>query len=69
MNTSAAETEDPYEIHGPTTGRPVVEAWTQDYIRFERLPQWQKLVRNEIRALCQGLNPTTEQVLLSLIHI
>lgn len=58
-----SETADSYEICGPTTGRPVVEAWTQDYIRFERLPQWQKLVRNEIRSHCQALKPTSEQVL------
>ncbi|GAB7069396.1 hypothetical protein JCM12141A_36850 [Mycolicibacterium hodleri] len=52
-----------YEIHGPTESTPVVEAWADDYIRFELGPQWQKDLRNEIRARCSELNPSSEQVL------
>jgi hypothetical protein len=46
------------EIHGP-----VVEAWADDYIRFERRPVWQEHLRNEIRARCSQLEPSAGQVL------
>ena len=51
------------EIHGPTQASAVVEAWAQDYIRFEKLPDWQKGLREEIRSRCRQLEPSAEQVL------
>ncbi len=51
------------EIHGPAAERSVVEAWTDDYIRFERLPAWQQQLRTEIRGRCRQLVPTASQVL------
>jgi hypothetical protein len=51
------------EVHGPTTDRAVVQAWADDYIRFERLPVWQKDLRGEIRSRCRQLEPSADQVL------
>ena len=60
---AAAVSEDRCEIHGPTAGSAVVEAWADDYIRFEHLPVWQVHLRNEIRSRCQQLEPSAGQVL------
>lgn len=51
------------EVHGPVAGRAVVEAWADDYIRFERRPVWQEQLRTEIRTVCRQLEPSAEQVL------
>jgi uncharacterized protein YggE len=51
------------EIHGPASDSAVVEAWADDYIRFEHLPIWQKHLRDEIRSRCGQLEPPAEQVL------
>ncbi|WP_205876832.1 hypothetical protein [Mycobacterium camsae] len=51
------------EIHGPTASSPAVQAWADDYIRFEHLPVWQQHLRHEIRNRCQELAPPAEQVL------
>jgi hypothetical protein len=50
------------EIHGPA-GRAVVEAWADDYIRFERRPDWQERLRSEIRARCRELQLSPGQLL------
>lgn len=50
------------EILGPADGA-VVEAWADDYIRFERRPVWQEQLRTEIRSCCRHLDPSAEQVL------
>lgn len=55
--------EDRSEIHGPLAGGAVVEAWADDYIRFERPPAWQEDLRTEIRARCRRLEPSDGQVL------
>jgi hypothetical protein len=52
-----------YEIHGPTEDSPVVEAWADDYIRFERRPHWQEDLRDEIRTRCDQLAPLPGEVL------
>lgn len=52
-----------YEIHGPTATSAAVEAWADDYIRFERRPAWQEQLRDEIRSNCQQFEPSDEQVL------
>ena len=41
----------------------MVEAWAEDYIRFDHLPPWQKELRNEIRSRCRQLEPSAGQVL------
>jgi hypothetical protein len=51
------------EIHQPAAGSSVVQAWADDYIRFERRPAWQERLRTEIRSLCQQLEPSAGQVL------
>jgi len=51
------------EIHGPALDSTVVQAWADDYIRFERRPPWQEQLRNEIRSGCSQLEPSPEQVL------
>ncbi len=51
------------EVRGPTADRPVVEAWADDYIRFERRPAWQERLRTEIRDGCGRLEPSAGQVL------
>lgn len=52
-----------WDVHGPTTDSPVVEAWSDSYIRFEHLPPWQQHLRNEIRSRCRQLAPSAGQVL------
>jgi hypothetical protein len=51
------------EIHESTADSAVVEAWANDYIRFERRPVWQEQLRTEIRSRCQQLEPSAGQVL------
>lgn len=46
-----------------TADSTAVEAWADDYIRFERLPDWQKRLRSEIRTCCAQLEPPVDQVL------
>ncbi|MDV3135962.1 hypothetical protein [Mycobacterium sp. 29Ha] len=57
--------EGRYEIDGPSTGSPVVEAWADDYIYYdpERRPAWQQNLRAELRARCGQLEPSVGQVL------
>ena len=50
------------EIHGPSDSA-VVQAWADDYIRFERRPPWQEQLRNEIRNGSSQLEPSAAQVL------
>jgi hypothetical protein len=47
-------------VRGPSADRAVVEAWSDDYIRFERRPPWQGALRTEIREglACLSANPT-----------
>jgi hypothetical protein len=51
------------EVRGPVAGSAVVEAWADDYIRFERRPDWQEHLRAEIRTRCEQLEPSAGQVL------
>jgi hypothetical protein len=55
--------EGRFEIHGPAAGSAVVQAWADDYIRFERRPAWQEHLRTEIRTRCRQLEPSAGQVL------
>ncbi|WP_165762784.1 hypothetical protein [Mycolicibacterium iranicum] len=55
--------EGRWDVQGPTNGNGVVEAWSDDYIRFERRPRWQDDLRTEIRTRCRQLKPSSEQVL------
>ena len=61
--TSAPVPGRSYVIQGPTGHSTVVEAWAGDYIRFEKLPVWQKDLRDEIRRRCRQLEPEAGQVL------
>lgn len=49
--------------NGPSSGRPIVEVWADDYIRFGGLPEWQVHLRDEIRSRCDLLAPSGDQVL------
>lgn len=60
---AASKSERPFNIRGPAAASPVVEAWADDYIRFERRPVWQEELRNEIRSRCSRLAPSAGQVL------
>lgn len=51
------------EIRGPMPGSPVVEAWIDDYIRFERRPVSQEELRTAIRARVRELTAAPDQVL------
>jgi hypothetical protein len=51
------------EIGGPWPDRPVVEAWVQEYIRFERRPVEQEQLRAEIRTRLAQLAAASDQVL------
>jgi hypothetical protein len=50
-------------VQGPDTDRRVVEAWADDYIRFDRRPPWQEALRSEIRRRCQLLTPSSDEIL------
>ncbi|MGV0849871.1 SIMPL domain-containing protein [Mycolicibacterium phlei] len=50
------------EVVGPSTDS-VVQACSDDYIRFEKLPEWQQELRSEIRRRTAQLRPTPDQVL------
>ena len=52
-----------WEIHGPAAGVSIIEAWADDYIRFDGLPPWQEELRDEIRRRCRLLEPAEGQVL------
>ena len=56
-----------WEIHGPSEGRAVVEAWADDYIRFDHRPPWQDELRDEIRSRCRRLEPSAGQVLQAAV--
>jgi hypothetical protein len=60
---AAAVPDVRHHIHGPAADSPVVEAWADDYIRFDNLPVWQKHLRDEIRSRCRELTPSAAQVL------
>lgn len=55
--------EGRFKVHPPTSGGAVVEAWADDYIRFERRPDWQEHLRTEIRTCCRQLEPPAGEVL------
>lgn len=61
----SAVSEGRYEIHGPSTGRPAVEAWADDYIYYDRQrrPAWQENLRTELRARCTQLESSDGEVL------
>lgn len=50
-------------IPEPVANSAVVQAWADDYIRFERRPRWQERLRTEIRAQCGQLAPSGGEVL------
>lgn len=52
-----------HDIAGPGPSSDAVQAWADDYIRFERLPVWQKRLRAAIRQRCRRLEPSPEQIL------
>jgi hypothetical protein len=60
---TATKSDARWKIRGPVASSPAVEAWAEDYIRFEHLPAWQEQLRNEIRSRCRQLEPSADQVL------
>lgn len=52
-----------FEVRGPLAGRPVIEAWTDDYVRFERRPPEQEALRDELRARLRRLDARPAEVL------
>jgi hypothetical protein len=60
---TAAMPEGRFLIDGPHPDSAAVQVWANDYIRFERLPDWQKQVRDEIRSRSRQLEPEAGQVL------
>jgi hypothetical protein len=60
---AGAVSDGRFEIQGPVAGAAIVEAWADDYIRFERRPEWQEHMRTEIRTRCAQLEPSAGQVL------
>lgn len=61
--TVAPAADERFVIQGPTSGGGAVEAWSADYILFERRPPWQERLRNEIRGRCAEFNPGPNEVL------
>ncbi len=55
--------EGRFDFHGPVSDSAAVQAWADDYLRFENLPPWQKDLREEIRNGCGQLEPSSEQVM------
>ncbi len=60
---TASRPRGQFDIRGPAMDSPVIEAWADDYIRFERRPVWQEELRHEIRRRCGRLTPSAGQVL------
>ncbi|MEZ0351114.1 hypothetical protein [Mycobacterium sp. pR1184] len=58
-----ALTEGHCAIRAPSADFPAVQAWADDYIRFERRPAWQEQLRTAIREGCNSLEPTPQQIL------
>lgn len=52
-----------WEIHGPAAGVPIVEAWADKYIPFNKLLPWQRELRGEISSRSRLLKPSGSQVL------
>ncbi|BBY73559.1 hypothetical protein MPRF_04580 [Mycolicibacterium parafortuitum] len=52
-----------FRIRGPEPGMAIVEAWADDYIRFEHRPAWEEQLRAEIRDRCRRLEPPDDYVL------
>lgn len=50
-------------FYGPVQGSGAVEAWADDYIRFEGRPGWQEQLRTEIRSHCRQLERSDGDVL------
>lgn len=63
LTLSSLAPEGRWDIHGPMDGGAVIQAWADDYIRFERRPPWQERLRDEIRSRCRQLEPSDGQVL------
>jgi hypothetical protein len=57
-----------WEVHGPTEGTQVVEAWADGHIPFEPKVAWQKDLRSEIRSSCRLLEPPPGQLLRATFH-
>lgn len=60
---TSPQLEGRHEIRGATPDGAIVEAWANDYLRFEGRPDWQDDLRTEIRSRCQRLEPSLGQVL------
>lgn len=58
-----ATAEIRHTIEGPTLKSRVMQAWADEYIRFEHLPDWQKRLRAGIRERCGLLEPSATEVL------
>jgi hypothetical protein len=52
-----------HQVNGPTADNALVEAWADDYIRFEDLPLRQLRLRDEIRSRCRELVPASGEVM------
>jgi hypothetical protein len=61
--TEPVTAESHCDIDGPTVDSATVDAWADEYIRFERRPEWQELLRAEIRRRCGQLTPSSDEVL------
>ncbi|MGV0580860.1 SIMPL domain-containing protein [Mycolicibacterium elephantis] len=59
---SSVGPDNRWAVDGPSTDG-VVQAWADDYIRFEKLPDWQQQLRSEIRQRAAQLQPLADQVL------
>lgn len=61
--STATVRKEPFAVIGPNFCKMLlVQAWADDYIRFERLPAWQEALRGEIRRRCRRLSPFSKDV-------
>ncbi|MGO9972243.1 MAG: ADP-ribosylglycohydrolase family protein [Solirubrobacteraceae bacterium] len=60
---AAAATGREAQVRGPSSDRPLVEAWANDYVRFEHRPAWQEQLRAELRERVNRLEPAPGEVL------
>jgi hypothetical protein len=61
--TPACARHHQWEIRGPSSANPMLEAWIDDYIRFERRPPHQEQLRSAIRERLRVLDARRDQVL------
>lgn len=63
ITAPASDRQHMWEIRGPSNAKPVLEAWIDDYVRFQHRPSHQEQLRTAIRERLIALDARRDQVL------